>query len=300
MRKQHKNQHTVPKSYLNAWCDSSTPQNQEPYVWTFLKDGTGARKRAPKKLFTKNDYYTVGKSKGERDLSIEARLAVVESAFISIRDQVLTKGKKLNDIQRQTVFLFIAAMHARNPNQIDHTTGEWNRVHEFMSQTQEGLGNVPVGNSDSTRMPGSMPFKNSSTATIDDVKQMLKEPVQSLMVPAITAEFEGMIDIGMNMTFLRPESGSEQRFITSDNPAVWYDPERMRRPPMQQVTGLVYESIEITLPISPNLSILLNRKGNDGYRAVSDGVIHRQNRRSRFHAIENIITHRDYFNPNWI
>ncbi len=300
MRKQNKKQHTVPKSYLNAWCDSSKPKNHDPYVWSFLKDGTGAAKKAPKNILTKNDYYTVGKSRGERDLSVETKLSTVESAFNSIREHVLTKGKQPNDVQRQTIFLFIAAMHARNPSQIDHMTGEWNRVHNKMSKLQSDLENVPLEDLNRANTPSNLASVNSSTANIDDVEEYLKEPISSFMVPATMAEYECMIAIEMNMTFLQPMPGSEKRFITSDNPAVWNDPELMKRPSMYQVLGLAYKSIEITLPISPNLSILLNRKGHEGYQTVSDSVIDQQNRRTRHHAINNIITHKDYFNPKWI
>src|SRR5713101_5619201 len=50
-------------------------------------------------------------------------------------------------------------------------------------------------------------------------------------------------------------------FITSDHPCVWHDPEGYKRPPMYQSPGLIYETIQITLPISPEQCIFLNRQG---------------------------------------
>ena len=55
----HADQRFVPNSYLKAWCDPDVPSEHTPYVWRFSKDGTEARKKAPKNIFTETDLYTI-------------------------------------------------------------------------------------------------------------------------------------------------------------------------------------------------------------------------------------------------
>lgn len=64
----HEKQHFVPQAYLRAWCDPTTPDGQEPYVWRFNKDGSDARRKAPAKIFRETDMYTIPLPGGGRDL----------------------------------------------------------------------------------------------------------------------------------------------------------------------------------------------------------------------------------------
>ena len=45
---EHKDQHFIPQGYLKAWCDPTTPEGQEPYVWRFTKC-QATRKLTPKR-----------------------------------------------------------------------------------------------------------------------------------------------------------------------------------------------------------------------------------------------------------
>ena len=56
---EHKWQHWIPRAYLSAWCDPDTPEDQEPYVWSFPRDGGAGRRRAPKNMFAETDMYTI-------------------------------------------------------------------------------------------------------------------------------------------------------------------------------------------------------------------------------------------------
>ena len=81
-----KQKHCIPKCYLNAWCDTDTPHNHEPYVWLFEKDEKTGCKKSPKKIFRENNTYTSSKN-GERNLQLEDALGAVETKFSSIRDK---------------------------------------------------------------------------------------------------------------------------------------------------------------------------------------------------------------------
>src|SRR5450759_793187 len=87
----HKKQHFVPQSYLRAWCDPQTPEGPEPYIWLCDKRGGGAKKRAPAKVFTQNDFYTIKDADGERDLVLEHGLSQLDARFAALRRNRLDK-----------------------------------------------------------------------------------------------------------------------------------------------------------------------------------------------------------------
>ena len=76
-----KNQHVIPECYLKAWGDPATPEDYTPYVWVHTRDGSSTRRRAPKKLFTETDFYTVKLDDGSRSLVIEDSFSVIEDRF---------------------------------------------------------------------------------------------------------------------------------------------------------------------------------------------------------------------------
>jgi hypothetical protein len=53
---------------------------------------------------------------------------------------------------------------------------------------------------------------------------------------------------------------------------------------MYQAPALIYESIGITLPVSPRRLILLNRRGLSGYAEAPERVVAECNRRHAFSA----------------
>jgi len=80
-------QHLVPKSYLQSWCDKNTPDKQEPYLWVYDNKTHESKKKAPlSNFFCENNFYTVFKNDGSRDLSIEHEFGRIESAFVKIKD----------------------------------------------------------------------------------------------------------------------------------------------------------------------------------------------------------------------
>jgi hypothetical protein len=41
-------QHTIPNSYLKAWCDATPlPPKHTPFIWLISKDGESKRRKAP-------------------------------------------------------------------------------------------------------------------------------------------------------------------------------------------------------------------------------------------------------------
>ncbi len=102
----------------------------------------------------------------------------------------------------------------------------------------------------------------------EDVKKVVEQPMQTTLRATIAADIKLLSPLDLLVLICDRDSA----FITSDNPCVWCDPEGYKRPPMLQGPALMYESIEITLPISPRQMILLNRRGVSGYADIPQAL----------------------------
>ncbi|WP_198009993.1 DUF4238 domain-containing protein [Legionella tunisiensis] len=101
---QNKNQHWITRSYLAGWIDPATPLAQEGYVWVFNKDGSTAKRKAPKNIFCEPDFYTRKTDDGSRDLTLETALCRIENAFIRLRRDKL---ENLQDLFGKDIFEII-------------------------------------------------------------------------------------------------------------------------------------------------------------------------------------------------
>jgi hypothetical protein len=88
--------------------------------------------------------------------------------------------------------------------------------------------------------------------------------------------------------------------ITSDHPCVWFDSAAYKRPPLYSSPALKYKTIEITLPISPNQIVWLNRMNVTGYHRATSAMVDELNRRTRFHADKYFVVNRNELNPLWL
>jgi hypothetical protein len=287
----HKRQHFVPRSYLKAWCDSNTLPKQEPYVWLFNKDGSEARRKAPDNIFHERDLYTIHRADGHRNLVLEHGLAGLESEFVAIRDTKLSRRKKINVRELAMLCAFISAAHARTPTQRDHFAGQWAKALDMMERMIEwGKTATP----EQRRAAHSIAPGSGTRLEYEDVKRMVERPMESMLIPMI----ETGTPLLMRLDCLVLNS-AEPRFITSDYPCVWFDPEGYKRPPMYQPPALMYPSIEITLPVSPRQMILLNRRGKAGYIDVPEQFVEEYNRRTRFACSHYFVSFSSETKPIW-
>jgi Protein of unknown function (DUF4238) len=121
---EHKNQHFVPQSYLSAWCDANTPPGQTPYVWIFAKEGTQSKRKAPENIFFETDTYTIKSADGSRALRLERGLCELESRFVHIRNNKISKEEPLNQKEHLYLCAFMAAMLVRTKAQREHQKTE--------------------------------------------------------------------------------------------------------------------------------------------------------------------------------
>lgn len=275
---EHKNQHFVPKSYLNAWCDPDTPSGQTPYVWLFERDERVGRKKAPANIFSEPDFYTLLGEDGRRDLKVERFLGSLETNFVDLRRDKLNKRQALSTEELLYLCAFCAAMHTRTRAQRDHFRAHWRDSLETMDKLAEWAGRA--SEEQIRNFNGPLQVSEDLEATSlsrEDVQRIVQYPTQTILPAAIRAQVPLLFKMNAAILCTADETG----FITSDHPCTWYDPTYRNFPPR-----LTSRTIEVTLPLSPQQLLLFNRRGIVGYINVQLRTVAQANwaLRSRCHG----------------
>jgi hypothetical protein len=293
----HKKQHFIPQSYLAAWCDPETPEDHEPYVWRFSKDGRVVQNKAPKNIFWENNMYTIQRSDGHGDLVLEHGLSELESSFVKIRREKLANRLELSIKEKLLVQVFVAAMQTRTTLQRDHFKNQWGNVLELANDL---AGNMAKASPEDRKIISStQPISSSRNIsfTHEEVSKLAKEPLQEMLLPMIVTQTThfALMHMAILGTSLKPG------FITSDAPCVLFDPQANKRPPLYQVPGLMYKTIEITFPISPEQLIVISwHHDYEGYKQVDDELfIDNINHRTRFHCGEYFVVNQNLKKGIW-
>ena len=286
----HKKQHAVPQCYLRAWCDP-IPHKGKRQVWLFDKDGSNPRRKSPRSIFHETDLYTIHRKDGERDLVLERGLSGLESAFVGIREK-LARHEELTDEAHVMLCAFIAAQHVRTPAQRDHLKGQFGKVLEKMELMREL---AKTATPKELRDAGSIARGSGPSLGYEDVKRMAEEPMQTLLAAQIEAQLPHLVE----MDYVIMECAVAPGFITSDNPCVWWDPEGYKRPPIYRSPGLLTETLEISMPLSPRQRIIFNWGGVSGYVPVPEDRVDDANRHIRFGCSEHFVSRSKITKPIW-
>ena len=292
----HKKQHFIPACYTKAWRDPQAPATHTPYVWLYNKDGSNPRKKAPENIFHETDLYTINEG-GERNLRLEKGLCQLENEFTKVRNSKLNFHRELSEMDQIVLCAFTAAAHTRTPTFRDHQKEQWKRPLEMM---EELMAKVAVMTPEQKKhfaksQPPSLGEKNSGL-DYEAVKAMHDNPLQTTLFTFIQTETPLLCQLDMAFLVTDDPVG----FITSDHPCVWFDPEAYKRPPMYRGPALMYETIEITLPISPSCMMLLNRQGFAGYQKVGKHTVTEMNRRTRGYASDYFVVNQAHVEPRWL
>lgn len=292
--KGHRKQHFVPVCYLKAWCDPKAPKAQTPYVWIFDKDGSNARRKAPENILHETDMYTVEMPDGDRNLMLERGLQQLESEFSCIRKHTLKPRRCIDTAEHVLLCAFIAAAQVRVPAMRQHQKDQWERPLRMMEQMMVWAETATQEQKEraSTQMP---PFSSNRGLDYDQVKALCENPIQTMLNPII----QTVTPLLCRLNIAIFETDDEIGFITSDNPCVWFDAEAHKRPPFYRSPGLIYESIEVTLPVSPHQCICLNRRGISGYIKAKPLIVDEFNKRTRFSADQHFVVCSNQTRTTW-
>ncbi len=292
----HGKQHYIAQCYLKAWCDPSTPSGQTPYVWQFPKDGGEPRRKAPENILFEREMYTIKAPDGTRDLTLEHGLQELEDLFVSVRDTKLVRGKALTSADCLILCAFVSATHTRTKAQRNHLKGEWGRAFQMMERMKEAMQKTSPQQQQAMRDFYGPRSKGERTLSYDDVKALATEPLQTSLASMVSIKTSLLYKI--DLAILRT-ADSSPGFITSDAPCVWSDPQGYKRPPLYRAPALIYPTIEVSLPVTPNSALLLNRQGLKGIVNVQQTFVDEINRRTRFHAYEYFIVNMNVKRDSW-
>jgi len=293
---EYKNQHWIPSSYLAEWCDPNTPEGQTPYVWIFSKDGKTSHRKAPKNIFCEAEMYTIRCSDGSRDLKLEQALQQLETGFSLIKRDKLSCGLDLSEAEKFLLYHFVAAMRARTVAQREHQKKHWNEVLRMMDSLAEQW--IGTNNNPSKPVPN-----NRKTASIkrsishDQVRELANQPLQQTMAPMVRAQVINYMSMKMAILCTKTKPG----FISSDAPLVWYDPQSNKRPFPYNSPGLMYDTIEVTLPISPQQLLFISWNDDvEGYIDIDDEIqIDRLNLRTWLYCREYFVVNENIKKDRW-
>jgi hypothetical protein len=279
---------------LEAWCDPDTPYGQQPYVWVWDKDGSARKRKAPQNIFTASDLYTLKAPNGARDLRLELGLSSLESDFSAVRREKLAVGKVINVTERLTVIAFVAAMHSRSRPYLVHWAAQLNRILTLGQEMQKAYQNAtPEKRKAIQRM--SIPSSTKGTS-LEEIRQVVEQP-QKLLYQSIKTE----LNIMWHMSVALMEAPGGYSFITSDAPVVWTDPTAHMRAPGLRSFGLGFKTIEVTMPISPQLLLHLSWYSELDCRryTLPPEAIGEANRGTRFHCKDHFVTNSDRKDDLW-
>lgn len=310
-RSENKAQHYVAKGYTRAWCDPSKEKHEEPYVWLFDRDGptieNPAKRKAPVNIFWEPEMYTITPADDPqgRDLSLERELNTLETAFCAVRRDFVEPKRPLGPRERGVLLAFLATSKYRTPGYREQTRSQWQPVLDKGRAMEKWASTAtPEQLANAARLARIGRIGSSGgRITMDDVRAIVDKPLQTMLgvlVNTTVPLLEKMTHMRIMCTEKTPG------FITGDEPVVWFDPEAYKRPPLYQAPALMYESIEITLPVSPTRMMLLAKKNGDWPQYMNldeidadDLLLDDLNRRTCRFAREKVVVSRNEFRSIW-
>ena len=295
----HKNQHYIPASYLNAWCDPNIPKGHQPYVWQFSQDGNQIKKKAPRKIFHEKDLYTTYEEDGQRNLSLEYNLSRLEGEFSRIRKKKLSGQLALSSQERMILCMFTVAMYGRTKAYGEHWSQQWGQMLELGERIQGYMENAsPEDRARAVSALSTHDPKKEDHLTLEEVRALVDHPIPASL-PSLVSEISPML-FRLPMVIL--EANDDIGFITSDAPCVWYDPAVYENPSPPGAGGLVSPTLEITLPISSRQMLFFGKKLilERVYLPILDqSIIDNLNKRTRVKSYEYFVTKKPFVKLAW-
>lgn len=289
----HKEQHVIPHCYQKAWVDPTTPEKQEPYIWLFNKKGDLIKNKSPKNTFTEVDFYTIPIGKTGRDLKLEKGLQTLENLYAKVYREVISKNYEINEENKLIICAFVAAMHSRTWAYQNFLGNQFNEMYEMGKMAEMHLRKMERN---PQKYAVTVPQdKNSNSFTLSDIKELADRPLQSLMFPKITADIALLITMDLAILCNDTDDG----FVSSDDPCTFFDSKKTKGYHFSGIPPLARDTIEVTLPVSPEKVILMTRSKINGYLKIDKNVVSKMNHRTISTATQSIIYNSKNINKEW-
>ena len=239
--------------------------------------------------------YTLHLADGSRNLSIEHGLSSLENAFIELRKTKLAENIPFTAEDKLVICAFIAAIHMRTRAQRNHWQSQFGDILKYADELHDAIMQIEPARQQEI---GNLWFPSSRGQSLShkQLKTFAESPLQHILIPFLSQETTMLMPMTLSILTTNAEPG----FITSDAPCVWFDSEAYKRPFPYNGPGLAFDTIEITMPVSPQQMALLSWRQLQSYIRLTDGeLVDELNRRTRFYCDEYFIAQRNATKPIW-
>ena len=106
--------HFVPQFYLRGFCDSNTPEGQDPWIWLADFEKQQIERRAPKNIAKAANYYEFPGVEEAGSEPPESIFSKIESASApAVKRLLSSETSKLDGQDRADLLFFMAAFVIR-------------------------------------------------------------------------------------------------------------------------------------------------------------------------------------------
>ena len=289
----HERQHWIPESYLSAWCDTDPTRLNPRRVHRYRRDGSYRDYRPPSRIFTEHELYTIRGVNGQRDLTTEHALTLLEDAYVRIRDRTLAKRQALSDKKRDQLFLFIASLRARSPAQRDHHADFRASVLRVGDELKAALKDMTPEQRKRAHLPY-LTRNGPPGIPLEKFRELANRSFGEHLPQDVNMEARLMSRMHLSVLFAQSDM---ETFITSDRPVVWWDP--TDPPPSQWPLGLGRRAIEVTMPLTPTMCARITHWRTSEYANASASDVNEVNMRTLYHCKDVFLSERPNLSVNW-
>lgn len=276
-QKQPRKHHTVPVVYLQNFTD----ENGQCWV---LNHKLKCFHNIPANILNRKDFNTITFANGEKSYLVEKEfLSNLEGGFGTIVEKI-KKHQELDMSEKEFMAYFIAAQLARTENRrlalgefleqlAEHEASFQNLSEEERLQMAELSDFIPES-------------KKKRGTPISEVLKIREDMSshQAMSIPYLATTTYGYI-LEMNWVFLVSE---DREFFTSDDPVSLHNPDLLNEDGEYGIfhPGLAQKSIELTFPITKNISLMATyqKRPDMKYVPASDLIVKALNERQTRHA----------------
>lgn len=200
----------------------------------------------------------------------------------------------MTDEEHALLAMFVAAAQFRTRSSRDHHARQWQNALEVMDDLAESMKKATPEQRASAARIGSIGSTDKGLSH-KQVRILAEKPVQAMM-PSI---LRGVTPVLMKMNMLILTTEDPVGFITSDAPVTWFDPESYKRPPFYRSPGLGSQTVEVTMPLSPNQCLIFAWHCPNGYGEASEVALNELNRRHRALCEKRYVVRSNSRNDYW-
>ena len=271
--------HYLPQFYLKSFLSNKI-------FWVYYKDGSGPIAQTPINTGVEKNLYTFKNPNGSKNDELERILGIAENNATEIIKNLSKPNARLdaNDISDLAIFFSFMATRVPNAINLAKELGEEiirTKLIKFSKNLKEIQRVIDEVNSKEPRAINLSPeeIQKAFSSPEEHFKFSLKKtlPMAISINQAVKLYYTFC---QMNWCLYRAPSNIQ--FITSDSPVVPFI--RYRDGSATIGTGYGMKDVEVSIPISPHLCIIMSHKPRQKYIAASKKFVLKVNRRTAWNG----------------